>query len=547
MRFNKRVMRLRIGNKRKSAYFELKFKLFMMRRILFLVLLLPCLAFGQTQSGIVFEDSNGNGKKDRKEKGIAGVAVSNGVDVVVTDESGRYTLPLGDDQIFFVIKPADYRIPVDSLHLPRYYRIHKPNGSPSGFQYTGVAPTPALPASLDFGLVPEQENRDFSALIFGDPQPYTLQDIEWFTRGVVRDVTAVKDVAFGLSLGDLVGDNLTLHQPYIRAVKELGLPWYNLMGNHDMNYEATADHLSDETFEANFGPANYAFNYGNAHFIILDDILYPDPRDGKGYWGGFRPDQLDFVENNLKFVPKDKLIVLAFHIPLFEEGDSFRDEDRQRLFDHLKEYPNVFSMSAHTHLQRQNFFGANEGWHGAKPWHEYNAGTTSGDWYSGEMDKRGVPYSTMRDGTERGYAFLRIRGNTYSIDYKVAGESAAYQMEIFSPKVIPHGRGTTASIYVNFFMGREGDKVEYRIDNGEWKPMRHVQEQDPSYQHRLHRWDYADTLMAGRRPSNAVISTHLWRAGFPANLEAGEHHIEVRAEDMFGKVSVQRKNFRVEK
>lgn len=76
------------------------------------------------------------------------------------------------------------------------------------------------------------------------------------------------------------------------------------MGNHDMNYDATTDEQSDATFKKNFGPSNYAFNYGNVHFIILDDILYPDPRDGKGYWGGLRPDQLSFIENDLKLVDK---------------------------------------------------------------------------------------------------------------------------------------------------------------------------------------------------------------------------------------------------
>ena len=54
------------------------------------------------------------------------------------------------------------------------------------------------------------------------------------------------------------------------------------MGNHNMNLDATSDILSVETFEMNFGSVNYAFNYGNAHFIILDNILYPDPRDEKG-------------------------------------------------------------------------------------------------------------------------------------------------------------------------------------------------------------------------------------------------------------------------
>src|SRR5690606_16229003 len=209
---------------------------------------------------------------------------------------------------------------------------------------------------------------------------------------------------------------------------------------------------------------------------------YPDPRDDKGYWGGFRKDQLDFVENNLKYVDKNKLIVLAFHIPLMHENEnSFRNADRQRLFDLLKEFPNTLSMSAHTHLQRQNFYSKADGWHQEKPHHEYNAGTTSGDWYSGELDKKGVPASTMRDGTPRGYAFLNITDNQYTIDYKVAGESKDYQIEIFNPKVVAKGRGTQAAISANFFMGTKGDKVEFRIDEGTWKPMSYVEAPDPSF------------------------------------------------------------------
>src|SRR3546814_14550838 len=67
---------------------------------------------------------------------------------------------------------------------------------------------------------------------------------------------------------------------------DLGVPWFNVMGNHDINFDVKADSLSDESYEAHFGPSNYAFNHGNVHFIVLDDIIYPDPRDGKGYWGG---------------------------------------------------------------------------------------------------------------------------------------------------------------------------------------------------------------------------------------------------------------------
>src|SRR5690606_41439605 len=118
-------------------------------------------------------------------------------------------------------------------------------------------------------------------------------------------------------------------------------------------------------------------------FIVLDDVLYPDPRDGKGYWGGFREDQLEFVKNDLKFVPKDHLIVLAFHIPISEpSGDPFQDASREALFDLLKPYPHTLSLSAHTHIQRQDFMDKSTGWKQDNPHHHYNVGTTSGYWYS---------------------------------------------------------------------------------------------------------------------------------------------------------------------
>ncbi|SEK26168.1 calcineurin-like phosphoesterase C-terminal domain-containing protein [Parapedobacter koreensis] len=514
--------------------------------VTFLPLVCGTLLYGQSVvTGYVYNDANGNGQRDRREQGVAGVSVSNGTQVATSGQDGRYELPVGQDNIIFVIKPSGYVVPVDENNLPQFYYIHKPNGSPA-LKYGGVAATGALPKSVDFPLIQQEEPNDFTALIFGDPQPYTDEDMESFNRGVVAEVKAIQGVAFGLSLGDLVGDNLSMHNAYLRTVAQIGLPWYNLMGNHDMDYDATADSLADETFEASFGPANYAFNYGNAHFIVLDDILYPDPRDGSGYWGGFRKEQLDFVENDLKQVSKDKLIVLAFHIPLLHENEgSFRNADRQRLFDLLKDFPYTFSMSAHTHLQRQNFYGREAGWHQDKPHHEYNAGTTSGDWYSGELNEQGVPVSTMRDGTPKGYIFLHIRGNRYVIDYKVANAPKEFQIKLFHPKVVAQGRGTSSSIFANFFMGREGDKVEYRVDNDEWKPMNHIEEPDPDFVWSLYRWDITEELMPGRRPSNAVTSTHLWRANVPTNLPIGVHQIEVRATDMFGRTFTQQSTYRL--
>ena len=505
-----------------------------------------CVYAQNKATGYVFEDKNGNGKKDKGEKGLAAVGVSNGVDVVATDANGKYELTVGNDNIVFVVKPSGYSVPVNENQLPQFYYNHKPAGSPANFKYKGVAATGALPAFINFPLKPSAEPAQFTTLLFGDPQPYTQKEVEYFDRGIVSEVSGIKNISFGLSLGDLVGDDLSLHNPYIQAVKKIGIPWYNVMGNHDMNYEAKADSLSDESFEASFGPNTYSFNYGTVHFIILDDILYPDPRDGEGYQGGFRKDQLDFVENDLKLVPKDQLVVLAFHIQLQLNSNGFRKEDRDRLFFLLKDFPNTLSLSAHTHLQRNDFYDKKDGWLQDKPHHEYNAGTTSGDWYSGVMNEQGVPVSTMRDGTLKGYAFIRFDNNQYKIDYKVAGKDSAYQMELYAPKVIPNKRPGSAAVYANFFMGKKGDKVEYRIGNAAWKNMVWIDNADPTFVAALIKYDFSDTLIAGRRPSAPENCTHLWQGKFPNNLSPGEHVIEVRATDMYGRTFTASRKISVE-
>lgn len=516
-------------------------------------IVLSCLVLAscylQAQSiakGYVYEDLNKNGKRDKQEKGIAGVAVSNGIQVAATNEQGFYQLPVSSDNIVFISKPVGYQVPLSEKNQPQYYFIHKPGGSPASFKYKGVAPTGSLPKEINFALYAYPEDDNYTSLIFGDPQPKTEEELSYFAKGVVTEVENIKGVRFGISLGDLVSDNLDMHHSYIDVMKRIGLPWYNVMGNHDMNYEATIDSLSDESFEAHFGPANYSFNYGKVHFLILDDILYPDPRDGKGYLGGFRKSQLDYIENDLKLVGKDKLIILSFHIPLQQYTDTYRIEDRQRLFQILKDFPNTLILSAHTHLQRNDFYSKADGWLQDTPLHEYNAGTTSGDWYSGGFNEQGVPASTMRDGTRKGYAFIHFKGNQYSIDYKVAGKPSDYQIELFAPKVIPFSKSTTAGIFANFFMGTASDVVEYRFDHGDWKKMTKTESIDPSFEASLYEWDYLENLIPGRRPSNAVDCTHLWHGNFPNDLALGDHTIEVKATDRYGKSHLQNRKVKVQ-
>jgi hypothetical protein len=514
--------------------------------IFILFIIIPMLNAQETARGFVFDDLNRNLVKDRRENGIGQAAVSNGRDVVLTGADGGYEIPVSPGQILFVIKPADYSLPVNSNNQPQFFYIHKPAGSPV-LKYAGSLPTGAVPEQVNFPLFASGKKDRFSMLVFGDPQPYTPEEVEYFRRGLVAEAAKEKGMDLGISLGDLVGDNLDLHPLYIDAIGEAGVQWFNVMGNHDMNYDGGVDSLCDETFEKNFGPSTYSFNHGWVHFIVLDDIMYPDPRDHDGYWGGFRKDQLDFIRNDLQFVPKDRLVILAFHIPISEnEGsDPFRDGDRDKLFGLLRDYPYTLTLSAHTHFQSQDFFTQKEGWPQQKKHHHFNVGASCGDWYSGTHDENGIPVSTMRDGTPKGFAILNFEKNQYTADYRVAGMPADYYFSIFAPKVVEKDAATTAGIYANFFLGSATDSLFCRVDEGAWRPMHRVVDYDPSYLHLLHEWDFAETLPVGRRPSNPERCNHLWGIDIPAKLPEGEHTIEIRAVDMYGRMLVQKSQYRI--
>lgn len=499
-------------------------------------------------TGFVFEDKNVNNVKDKPESGIKGIAVSNGSEVVLTDARGHYELPVGKDDIIFVIKPAGYQFSLSKDNLPKSYYIHKPLGSPKSSKFRGVAPTGNLPKSVDFLLHKQIENDQFKILVLGDPQVLDQTEVGYFEKAIISEVSKVKDVVFGVTLGDMVQEDLGLNTDYKKLITGLNVPWYNVLGNHDMNTDTKVDSLHDETFEADFGPASYSFNYAKAHFIILDNNLFPDPRGKAGLWAGYSQKQLRFIENDLKYVKKDQLVVLINHIQMnIVNENSFRKADRQQLFNLFKGYTNALVLSAHTHNNQQFFYTRADGWPNETPLHEYNVGAACGNWYSGRINERGVAESTMSDGTPVGFVTLNVSGNKYVANYKVSGKPADYQIGLFHRKFMStiwwEGRGR---IYANFFMGHKNSKVEYRIDNEDWKPMRFSTEPDPAYIAELYRWDTSETMIPGRRPTEAADCAHLWWAPLTNTRPLGSHSIEVRAQDDYGQTFIQKSSFRIE-
>ncbi len=504
--------------------------------------LIQAAARAETARGVVFHDANGNGRFEAGEPTLPNMRVSNGREIVKTNADGRYELEVDDDDILFVIKPSGWRTPLDDNHLPRFYYVHKPAGSPSS-KFPGVAPTGPLPKSINFALYPQREPEQFRAVLFGDPQPRDQKEVDYIAHDVVEELIGV-DASFGVTLGDIVFDDLRVFEPLNKTIALIGIPWYNVLGNHDVNQDARDDANSDETFERIYGPSYYSFDYGQVHCLVLDDVEWHVPAEGKRgtYRGGLGAEQLEFVRNDLELTPENQLVMLLMHIPLVNV------HDRQELYRLIEKRPFCISVSGHTHHHEHRFITKADGWQGPEPHHHIINVTVSGSWWSGMPDERGIPHTTMADGAPNGYSIISFDGTKYQLDFKAAGRSADYQMQIVAPERVTQDALADTFAHVNIFNGSQRSKVEMQVGDGAWVKMNRVVEADPGLK-AVH--EAEQRLLADQSPKPFTLikapkgSTHLWKAKLPDATPAGTHLIRVRTTDMNGRTYAATRVLRV--
>ena len=508
-------------------------------------------------SGIVFEDRDGSGVASAN-PGLAGVLVSNGRDVAVTGADGRYTLPLPDEATIFVIKPAGFMPPVErETNLPRFYRHHYPKGSPAdlNLRFEGLGPTGPLPASVDFPLRRQDEPNAFNAVMVSDPQPETGAEVD-FVREDLIEALAGADAKFGLTAGDIMFDDLSLYPRSNAIMGSIGLTWWNVGGNHDLNLDVPDRRYSRETYKRVFGPNYYAFFYAKTLFLMLDDVDYlgPDPRrPGGKYEGRFDEGQLAFVRNVLKHTPDDTLIVMVMHIPIrtFLGDEPYQNlQGREAFFDLFEGRRFTVSFAGHTHTTEHHYFDKPDGWKGATPLHQHILTTLSGSWWSGPSDHRGVPSADSRDGTPNGFHILSVDGNGYTTRFVPAKEPNGRQMRLSvlsrfhgigkdidrdfrqvrllgSP--VPREALSASTLVANVFDGGEKTKVEMVI--GDRAPVEMVRTARPD--------PFVEEVFARNEATKkawvkANDSSHIWTARLPRDLKAGTYPVVVAAAGEYG-------------
>lgn len=427
-------------------------------------------------------------------QGIANVILSDGFEVVQTNKDGYYTIRLNEKSEFlFLSTPSGYEFKVDNGSINRQYE-----------NISGIN-------EFDFTL--KKLNKDDNKhhfIIWADPQVKNKKDVEQMMATSVPDTRRVveslgKDaLVHGIGVGDLVWDNLPLFESYNKAVAEMGIPFFQCLDNHDMDYRQGGDETSDRTFKKYFGPTYYSFNRGKAHYIVLDDVRYLGTE--RNYDGYITEEQLAWMEKDLKFVDKNALVIVNAHIPIHNSVKN--NKDFYKLF---KGYKNVHVMSGHTHYNRNVI---KEGVF------EHNHGAVCGAWWTGPI---------CEDGTPRGYGVYEVNGNELKWYYKGTGQERTYQISLDVEKLTGNNR-----IIANVWNYDPQWKIEYYLDGKLMGNMPQQKGYDPEAV-RLYK---GPELPASRGFAEPKSTDHL----FMVHCGPEVKEIKVVATDRFGEKFVATKN-----
>ncbi len=518
--------------------YNLKYKRMNFRKIQLAgsVLFFLLLTFAQAGSqnlakGLVFNDLNRDQIPDSNEPGIEGVLVSNGREVVRTDKNGAWTLPVDEEvEELFLIKPAVYEVPVNENKIPQHFFL--------------LSPETDLNRNILFPLYEGSKNDTFSVVFFGDPQARGEKEMNYVFHDVVEELVGT-NATLGVSLGDMVADDPEMMDEISSGIAQIGIPWYNVFGNHDNDRDATSNNDRDRTFTRFFGPSTYAFEYGNVAFIGLNNIFFQP--NGK-YRPHFTEKQLLFVANYLRQLPADKLVVLMMHAPIV--ACNYRND----LFRILESHEHTFSISGHVHEQMNLFLDEKDGWKGKNEHHHLVNATVCGSWWCGLKDEMGIPHATMNDGAPNGYSLVSFTGNRYSVRFKAARRPADYQMNIYFPEEVKTTEIAKNRVVVNVFAGSKRSVVEMKIGkNGSWLSLQKKDQIDPENlrAHQLNSFLEQEVKgevledVLGYKMDSPSVSTHMWEGAVPANLAPGTYTLTVRTSDMFGQSWTAHRIFRV--
>lgn len=372
---------------------------------------------GTTIYGLV--SCNGNG--------VANVVVSDGFEVVKTNEKGIYELKSSKKYGYvFISVPSGYEVASKGV-LPQFSAKLVANASSC--------------ERSDFELTKVSDQDNYTMLFFGDMhlanRNSDLAQFKVFTDDVNSFIKSNAGKEYAMTLGDMTWDiywwdNKYSFTEYLNTVNSnlKDLQIFHTMGNHDNNYKALNDWDAEKDYVNEICPKYYSFNIGKIHYVVLDDIdcsTY-DGTTSRNYATNITTDQLLWLTKDLEFVPKTTPVVVTSHSNIFRENGNAAVSNAASLVGCFDGYSEVHFVTGHTHV----CFNIDE--LSGKHYFEHNAGAVCATWWWTGKDYNGLYLS--RDGSLGGYTVMNISGTSLKWQYKSTSKDISHQFRTYDRNCI---------------------------------------------------------------------------------------------------------------
>lgn len=505
---------------------------------------------------------------------IADIVVSDGIKVTLTDKNGEYRIVSDKScNCVFVSLPGNYTAELNN-NLPQFYQT--------------LTLPPKQAEIHNFKLYPA-DNYSSTIIIHADQHlANRTEDLKQFNSKVLPDINSFithekqsgRNVV-SISLGDSSWDQFWKSNSFdlmdaVKCLQDINSPIFHTIGNHDNNPYIADDWKSSAIFRMNIAPSYYSFNIGDAHFIILDNVIYNNPgataseMGERSYDRALTENQLEWLKADLSTISdKTSPLVICAHVPFYAEptlsGQNITTKRNMLNTDKLEEiissFTNVTLFSGHYH---RNFNVESPYLPGVT---EHNVASLSGSlWWTGKSGYAGNHLCT--DGTPGGYGVLRLDGKKLNYSYKCIGFDENYQFRVYDLNKVRIDESCVSGNTQYKKMVKDYADIYYQVSNNNevlvnlfsWQPGWKIEIEEegvPLYTSRVRTKDPLHILSyeCQRLSHNAVptatstFSTQYSTHFFKARASKPDTRVTVKVTDNFGKIYIQTidrpKNFSV--
>lgn len=368
-------------------------------------------------------------------EGLAGVVVSDGVEVVETDKDGVYQ--------FTSAKKWGYVF----ISIPKGYEVGSEGVLP---QFHATLTEKADKAERhDFNLVKVNQDK-YRVYFLGDmhlaDRTNDLNQFDNCMKEVKADIMNDDVKSYVITLGDMTWDLYWYSRKYYfpqylksvnyyfkNAAKQV--QFFHTIGNHDHDMCKDGDFNTVVEYVKDIAPTYYSFNIGDVHYIVLDDILCTNvggaasAKPERTYESEVTDEQLKWLAKDLFYVSKTTPVVVTSHAPVYAKETKKNVNDyylnnSATLVSKFKGY-NVDFVTGHTHVLYNVDKKSSEG----IGIYEHNAGAVCASWWWSGYLTPGIHICT--DGAPGGYSVWDITGTDKKWRYKGTGRDENEQFRSY--------------------------------------------------------------------------------------------------------------------